>query len=160
MYCCIYSQQVLPVHSPRENQLEPVSLRSIGPVLLYQVSLNCNIGTLPQDPNSTLGHGSMYKKGLSSSVDELISSTPSNYELKTDLNPVSDLTETETKIDLSSVKPPVNVSHVQSAKVTDTPLSTQKMPCDEAKSAIDPTNDGSGMTPDSILKVTGGDDEA
>ena len=114
---------------------------------------------LPQDPNSTLGCGGVYKKGgLSSSVDELISGTPSNYELKTDLNPVS--TESETKIDLGNVKPSVNASHVESTKTTDTLLSTQKMPCDEVKSEMDPTNDGPSMTPDSSLKVTGGDSEA
>ena len=99
----------------------------------------------------------MYKKGgLSTSVDELISSTPSNYELKTDLNPVSNLTgtESETKVDLGSVKPPVNASHVESVKVTDMPLSMQKMPCekqDKVKSEMDPNDNGSSMMSDDSL---------
>ena len=95
-----------------------------------------------------LGRGGMYKKSF---VDELIGSTPNNYELKFDLNPVRNLTETEseTKIDLDSVKPPVIVSPVELAKMTDMLLSTQKVQCDEVKFEMDPTNDEFSMTPDS-----------
>lgn len=60
-------------------------------------------GSLSRDPNSTLGHGDTYKK------TQLSSQSPSSYELKTDLSPVSEYeaeeigtgTETETKVDLS-----------------------------------------------------------
>ena len=104
----------------------------------------------------------MYKKGgLSTSVNELISCTSSNYKLKTDLNPVSE-TESETKIDLGSVKPPVNASHVESVKVTDMSLPMQKMPCekqDKVKSEVDPNDNGSSMMSDDSLKVAGKDSE-
>ena len=63
-------------------------------------------GSLSRDPNSTLGRGDTYKK---MNVSQLSSQSPSSYELKTDLSPVSEHeaeefgteTETETKVDLS-----------------------------------------------------------
>ena len=89
----------------------------------------------------------MYKKGgLYSSVDKLINSTPSNYELKTDHNLVSNLAETE------------SATHT----LTHTPLPTQKMPSekrDKVKSKVNPTNDGSIMMSDNSLKVAGEDHE-
>lgn len=92
----------------------------------------------------------MYKEGLLSSVDELISSTPSNYEQKTDLNLVGNFTETEseTKIDLSSVTCLLNADHAETIKVVDMPLPAQKKPCeeeDEVKSEeMNPTEDEVG----------------
>ena len=63
-------------------------------------------GSLSRDPNSTLGRGDTYKKA---NVSQLSSQSPSSYELKTDLSPVSEHEaeeigtgiETETKVDLS-----------------------------------------------------------
>ena len=122
-------------------------LRSLS---IYVCQYLFKLGTLPQDANLTLERGGMYKEGLLSSVDELISSTPSNYELKTDLNLVGNFTETEseTKIDLSSVTHPLNADHAETIKVVDMPLPAQKNPCeeeDEVKSKeMNPTEDGFG----------------
>ena len=86
-------------------------------------------------------------------------STPiaSSYELKSDLHPVSNLTETESeteaKIDLGSSKTSMNADAVEPVKI----------PCeklDEEKSKeIDPTNDGSSSIVDRDGIMVSSDEE-
>ena len=84
-------------------------------------------------------------------------STPiaSSYELKSDLHPVSNLTETEseTKIDLGSSKTSVNTDAIEPVKI---PYEKQ----DEEKSKeIDPTNDGSSSIVDRDGIMVSSDEE-
>ena len=88
-------------------------------VWLYTVAIVIGqFGTLSRDPNSTLGRGDTYKKKdlpLSQSTSETSVQSPSFYELKSDLSPVSEanesVAETETKVDLSLVEKGVDVGN-------------------------------------------------
>lgn len=92
-------------------------------------------GSLSRDPNSTLGRGDTYKKA---NVSQLSSQSPSSYELKTDLSPVSEheaeengaITETETKVDLSI--PEKSVSNETDAILESSPV-PESSPKDKQK---------------------------
>ena len=103
-----------------------------------------HFGSLSRDPNSTLGRGDTYKK---TTVSQLSSQSPSSYELKTDLSPVSEHeaeevgtgTETETKVDLSipekSASNETNASP-DSALVESSPKDKQKLISEEGEPKV------------------------
>jgi hypothetical protein len=92
-------------------------------------------GTPSRDPNSTLGRGDTYKK---TNVSQLSSQSPSSYELKTDLSPVSEHEaeeigigiESETKVDLSM--PEKSASNETNASES-SPKDKQKLISEERK---------------------------
>lgn len=112
-----------------------------------------HFGSLSRDPNSTLGCGDTYKK---INVSQLSSQSPSSYELKIDLSPVSEQeaeeigtgieteTETETKVDLSmpekSASNETNASP-DSALVKSSPKDKQKLISKEREDDIEPKVD-------------------
>lgn len=102
-------------------------------------------GSLSRDPNSTLGRGDTYKKA---NISQLSSQSPSSYELKTDLSPVSEHeaeeigteTETETKVDLSM--PEKSASNEtdatpESSLVQSSPKDKQKLISEERKDNVE-----------------------
>ena len=117
------------------------------PLLIwYNNNVIGHFGSLSRDPNSTLGRGDTYKK---TNISQLSSQSPSSYELKTDLSPVSEHEaeevgtgteiETETKVDLSmpekSASNETNASP-DSALVESSPKDKQKLISEEGEPKV------------------------
>ena len=96
-----------------------------------------SIGTLSQDPNSTLGRSGVYKTtGPSSSVTDSVDS-PSMYELKSDLHPVCEFVEAESETDLGKIENAVDASTAELSMKAEVSLPMEKVPL-EGKDKVKP----------------------
>ena len=104
-----------------------------------------HFGSLSRDPNSTLGRGDTCNYKKPPNVPQLSMQSPSSYELKTDLSPVSEVEDTgiesETKVDLSmpekSASTDTRLSVIPESSLMEPPKDKDKLISEKRKNSVE-----------------------